>query len=82
MSEGKKLTTEELYNEIIVQNSEIGKNEWVNPNLQQVSEEFREDYFNITIDSFAEIVGSINVDIYRINQRWGEIQIFCKRIVY
>lgn len=68
-----------LYKELLEANS---NNEWKNPVLLETSAEFKDEFFNVRVDSFLELVGSNNVRIYRVRQRWGEIMIFCRRVTY
>lgn len=74
------MTILELYSEILKENTEIYNSCWVDPELVELSSEFRDNFFNIHLKSFKEIVSSRNVVVYRVNCRYNnEVQIFCKR---
>lgn len=48
--------------------------EWVNPELKTTSEEFENEYFYVILDSASEIIGSGNVDLYRVLFYDGKIR--------
>jgi hypothetical protein len=71
-----KLTTEELYAEMLSEN--IGGN-WINPKLEPLNNPLFKDNFMIVLEDFYGIHESVNVSIYSVNKRHdGTITIHCK----
>lgn len=52
--------------------------EWINPELKISTEEFRNEYFYVIIDSASEIIDSMNVDLYRVLFYDGKIRVSYK----
>ena len=71
-----KLTTEQLFAEMVLENSGGG---WVNPKLEPITNPLFKDNFIITLDDFKAIHESVNVSIYSVNKNHnGTIFIYCK----
>lgn len=63
---------------------ELNKNNgWVNPIFQEnKSEKYKDEFFCIKVDDFLEIEDNHEVEVFRISKRWGEIIIYCRKVVY
>lgn len=65
-----------LYNLLLSANDGNG---WSNPVFHPNAGVHENDFFQVIVDDFLEIVGCPQVQIYRINKRWGKTEIFCRR---
>jgi len=64
---------QKAYDELLVSVKNQGC-DWINPELNLTSTEYVNKYFYVTMDSAFEIVGSLNVNLYRVLFYGGKIK--------